>query len=189
MLNNDWEFFRQYPAVFGHEVIGRVTAAGSAAKGIKVGQRVGIGWTAGSCMHCRQCKSGDPAFCARASRADDRRPQRRLCQPCPFTLAPGRSRCPRHSTSPKLVRSCAAGITVFNPLAMYAKPTSRVGIVGIGGLGHMGVKFAAAYGCDVTAFTSSPSKFEEARGFGANHVVATRDPAAIKKLARARSIC
>ena len=66
---------------------------------------------------------------------------------------------------------------------MYAKPTSRVGIVGIGGLGHMGVKFAAAYGCDVTAFTSSESKFDEARGFGASHVVSSRDSAAIKKLA------
>jgi uncharacterized zinc-type alcohol dehydrogenase-like protein len=74
------------------------------------------------------------------------------------------------------------GITVFNPLLMYAKPTSRVGIVGIGGLGHMGVKFAAAYGCDVTAFTSSESKFDEARGFGANQVVSSRDSAAIKKL-------
>ena len=66
---------------------------------------------------------------------------------------------------------------------MYAKPTSRVGIVGIGGLGHMGVKFAAAYGCEVTAFTSSESKFDEARGFGAYQVVSTRDADAIKKLA------
>jgi D-arabinose 1-dehydrogenase-like Zn-dependent alcohol dehydrogenase len=75
------------------------------------------------------------------------------------------------------------GITVFNPLAMHAKPTDRVGIIGIGGLGHLAVKFAAAYGCDVTAFTSSESKFDEARGFGANHVVSSRDSAAIKKLA------
>ena len=66
---------------------------------------------------------------------------------------------------------------------MYAQPTSHVGIVGIGGLGHMGVKFATAYGCDVTAFTSSENKFDEARGFGASHVVSTRDSAAIKKLA------
>jgi uncharacterized zinc-type alcohol dehydrogenase-like protein len=61
---------------------------------------------------------------------------------------------------------------------------SRVGVVGIGGLGHMGVKFAAAYGCEVTAFTSSPAKFEEARGFGAHHVVATRDAEAVRKLER-----
>jgi uncharacterized zinc-type alcohol dehydrogenase-like protein len=74
------------------------------------------------------------------------------------------------------------GITVFSPLMMHAKPTDRVGIIGIGGLGHMAVKFAAAYGCDVTAFTSE-SKFDEARGFGAAHVVSSRDAAAIKKLA------
>ena len=74
------------------------------------------------------------------------------------------------------------GITVFAPLAMYAKPTDRVGIIGIGGLGHMAVKLAAAYGCDVTAFTASESKFEEAKGFGANHAVSTKDSPAIKKL-------
>jgi uncharacterized zinc-type alcohol dehydrogenase-like protein len=66
---------------------------------------------------------------------------------------------------------------------MYAKPTDRVGIIGIGGLGHMAVKFAAAYGCDVTAFTSSASKFDEAKGFGANSVVSSKDSAAIGKLA------
>jgi uncharacterized zinc-type alcohol dehydrogenase-like protein len=74
------------------------------------------------------------------------------------------------------------GVTVFAPLALYAKPTDRVGIIGIGGLGHMAVKFAAAYGCDVTAFTASENKFDEARAFGANHVLTTKDPAAIKKL-------
>jgi len=74
------------------------------------------------------------------------------------------------------------GITVFAPLAMYARPTDRVGIIGIGGLGHMAVKFAAAYGCDVTALTSSENKFDEAKGFGANHVVSSKDSAAIGKL-------
>src|SRR5204862_7940857 len=75
------------------------------------------------------------------------------------------------------------GITVFSALMMHAKPTDRVGIIGIGGLGHLALKFAAAYGCDVTAFTSSESKFDEARGFGATHVVSSRDSAALKKLA------
>jgi uncharacterized zinc-type alcohol dehydrogenase-like protein len=74
------------------------------------------------------------------------------------------------------------GITAFSPLAMHAKPTDRVGVIGIGGLGHMAVTFAAAYGCDVTAFTSSESKFDEAKRFGASHVVASNDPAAIGKL-------
>jgi uncharacterized zinc-type alcohol dehydrogenase-like protein len=74
-------------------------------------------------------------------------------------------------------------VTVFAPLTMHARPTDRVGIIGIGGLGHMAVKFASAYGCDVTAFTSSEGKFEEAKAFGANHVVSSKDSAAIKKLA------
>jgi uncharacterized zinc-type alcohol dehydrogenase-like protein len=75
------------------------------------------------------------------------------------------------------------GVTVFAPIATYAKPTQRVAVIGIGGLGHMALKFAAAYGCDVTAFTSGEKKFAEARILGANEVASTADPAAIKKLA------
>jgi uncharacterized zinc-type alcohol dehydrogenase-like protein len=74
------------------------------------------------------------------------------------------------------------GVTVFAPLTRFTKPTDRVGIIGIGGLGHMAVTFAAAYGCDATAFTASESKFEEAKGFGAHHVVSTKNSAAIKRL-------
>lgn len=180
MRNNDWGF-AQYPAVLGHEAIGRVVEVGSAAKGIRVGQRVGVGWTAESCMHCRPCKSGDQHLCAQAlptivghrgGFASRVRSHWAWAIPLPEDL-------PAADAGPLL----CGGITVFNPLAMYAKPTSRVGIVGIGGLGHMGVKFAAAYGCEVTAFTSSEGKFDEARGFGAHHVVATRDSAAVRKLA------
>jgi alcohol/geraniol dehydrogenase (NADP+) len=180
VLNNDWGI-SQYPAVLGHEVVGRVVAVGSAAKGLKVGQRVGIGWTAASCMHCRQCMSGDQHLCLQA-------------QPTILGHRGGfanrvRSHWAWALPLPERINFAEAGpllcggITVFNPLAMYAKPTSRIGIVGIGGLGHMGVKFAAAYGCDVTAFTSSESKFDEARGFGANQVVSSRNSAAIKQLA------
>jgi len=182
MLKNDWGL-SQYPAVFGHEVIGRVVAVGSATKGIQVGQRVGIGWNASSCMHCRQCMSGDHHLCG-------------TVQP---TIVGHRGGFASHVRShwawtlplPEQINVAEAGpllcggVTVFNPLVMYAKPTSRVGIVGIGGLGHMGVKFAAAYGCDVTAFTSSESKFDEARQFGAHHVVSSRDAAGIQKLAGA----
>ncbi len=180
MLVNDWGI-SQFPAVFGHEAVGRVVAVGSAAKGLKVGQHVGVGWNAGSCMHCRPCKSGDQHLCAQAQPtiaghhggfASRVRSHWAWAIPLPEGLKVAEA-------GPLL----CGGITVFNPLAMYAKPTSRVGIVGIGGLGHMGVKFAAAYGCDVTAFTSSESKFDEARGFGAHHVVSSRDSAAIKNLA------
>jgi alcohol/geraniol dehydrogenase (NADP+) len=65
VLNNEWGI-SHYPAVLGHEVIGRVTSVGAEAKGLKVGQRVGVGWTAGSCMHCHQCMSGDQHLCAQA---------------------------------------------------------------------------------------------------------------------------
>jgi uncharacterized zinc-type alcohol dehydrogenase-like protein len=180
VLNNEWGI-SQYPAILGHEAVGRVTAVGPAAKGLKVGQRVGLGWTAASCMHCRQCMSGDHHLCAQAQ----------------WTIVghrggfASRVRChwawaiplPEGSKYAEAGPLLCGGITVFKPLELHASPTNHVGIVGIGGLGHMAVKFAAAYGCDVTAFTSSESKFDEARRFGAKHVVSSRDSAAIKKLA------
>ena len=179
VLNNDWGF-SQYPAILGHEVIGRVSAIGPNAKGLKVGQRVGVGWNSGSCMHCHQCMSGSHHLCPQV-------------QP---TIVGHRGGFGTHIRShwawaiplPDKLNFAEAGpllcggITVFAPLAMYAKPTDRVGIIGLGGLGHMAVKFAAAYGCDVTAFTSSESKFDEAKYFGANHVVSSKDSAAITKL-------
>jgi alcohol/geraniol dehydrogenase (NADP+) len=180
VLNNEWGI-SQFPAVLGHEVIGRVTALGPSTKGLNVGQRVGVGWYSGSCMHCRQCMSGSQHLCPQAQ----------------ATIVGHRGGFASHVRShwawtiplPEKLNFAEAGpllcggITVFSPLVMYAKPTNRVGIIGIGGLGHMGVKFAAAYGCDVTAFTSSESKFDEAKGFGAHHVVSSRDSAALKQLA------
>jgi len=180
ILNNEWGI-SQYPATLGHEVTGRVTAVGPDAKGVAVGQRVGVGWFSGSDMHCRQCMSGNHHLCPqgqativghRGGFASHVRAHWAWAIPLPERLDVAEA-------GPLL----CGGITVFSPLMMYAQPTSRVGIIGIGGLGHMAVKFAAAYGCDVTAFTSSESKFDEARGFGAHHVVSSKDSAAIKKLA------
>ncbi len=178
--NNEWGI-SQYPAILGHEVVGRIAALGAATKGVRVGQRVGVGWTAASCMHCRQCLSGDQHLCAQA---------------VPTILGhrggfASRVRChwawaiplPEGLNYAEAGPLLCGGITVFRPLVRHASPTSHVGIVGIGGLGHMAVKFAAAYGCDVTAFTSSEAKFDEAHGFGAKQVVSSRDSAAIKKLA------
>jgi uncharacterized zinc-type alcohol dehydrogenase-like protein len=180
VLNNDWGVSR-YPAILGHEVTGRVTAVGPSAKRVTVGQRVGVGWDSASCMHCRQCMSGNHNLCPqvqptilghRGGFASHIRAHWAWVFPLPETLSSA-------DAGPLL----CGGVTMFAPLAMYAKPTDRVGIIGIGGLGHMGVKFAAAYGCDVTAFTASERKFDEARAFGANHVVSTTDSAGIKKLA------
>ena len=179
VLNNDWGI-SQYPAILGHEVIGRVSAIGSNAKGLTVGQRVGVGWNSGSCMHCHQCMSGSHHLCPqvqptivghRGGFATHIRSHWAWVFPIPDKL--------NFAEAGPLL---CGGITVFAPLMMYAKPTDRVGIIGIGGLGHMAVKFAAAYGCDVTAFTSSASTFDDAKGFGASHVVSSKDSAAIKKL-------
>jgi uncharacterized zinc-type alcohol dehydrogenase-like protein len=180
VLNNEWGV-SQYPATLGHEVVGRITALGANTKGLALGQRVGVSWYCGSDMHCRQCLSGNQHLCPnvqltvvghRGGFATHIRAHWAWTIPIPEKL--------NFADAGPLL---CGGITVFNPLAMHAKPTDRVGIIGIGGLGHLAVKFAAAYGCDVTAFTSSVSKFDEARSFGANHVVASKDSAAIRKLA------
>jgi uncharacterized zinc-type alcohol dehydrogenase-like protein len=178
--NNDWGI-SQFPAILGHEVVGRVTAAGSAVRGLAAGQLVGVGWNSGSCMHCRQCISGNHNLCSqvqptiighRGGFATHVRAHWAWAIPLPEKLDGGEA-------GPLL----CGGVTVFTPLALFANPTARVGVIGIGGLGHMALKFAAAWGCDVTAFTSSESKFEEAKGFGANHVVTSKDSEAIRKLA------
>jgi len=179
VLNDEWGI-SQYPAILGHEVIGRVTAIGPNAKGLTVGQRVGVGWTSRSCMHCHQCMSG----------------RHHLCPQVQFTIVGHRGGFATHIRAhwawtiplPEQLNFTESGpllcggITVFSPLAMFAKPTDRVGIIGIGGLGNMAVKFAAAYGCDVTAFTSSERTFDDAKRFGANHVLVSNDSEAIKKL-------
>jgi alcohol/geraniol dehydrogenase (NADP+) len=180
VFNNEWGI-AQYPAILGHEVVGHVTAIGPNAKRVKVGQRVGVGWYSGSCMHCHQCMSGSHHLCPhvqativghRGGFATHIRSHWAWAIPLPDKL--------HFAEAGPLL---CGGITVFAPLAMYAKPTDRVGIIGIGGLGHMALKLAAAYGCDVTAFTSSESKFDEAKGFGAHHALSTTDSAAISKLA------
>jgi uncharacterized zinc-type alcohol dehydrogenase-like protein len=166
MLLNEWHMTK-YPAVFGHEVVGTVVAVGPAARGRHVGERVGLGWSSESCMSCRQCLSGSQHLCSTVEGtivgryggfAERVRAHWAWTIPLPEALDAAEA-------GPLL----CGGITVFNPLAMYAKPTDSVGIVGIG--------------CDVTAFTSSPAKFDEARGFGAQHVVSSRDAAAMSDLA------
>lgn len=180
VLNNEWGL-SQYPAILGHEIVGRITAVGASAKRLKVGQRVGVGWNSGSCMHCNPCMSGQHHLCRqvqptivghRGGFASHVRAHWAWAIPLPEALDPAEA-------GPLL----CGGVTVFAPLVLYAKPTARVGVIGIGGLGHMAVKFAAAYGCEVTAFTSSESKLAEAKEFGAHHVVSTRDSGAIRKRA------
>ena len=181
VVNNEWGI-STFPAVPGHEIIGRIVAAGPHAKGVSVGQRVGIGWSAESCMHCPQCLAGDGNLCAEnvativghyGGFADRVRANWQWVIPLPDGLD-------ARDAGPLL----CGGTTVFAPFHEYGiSPIQRVGVVGIGGLGHLGLKFARAWGCEVTAFTSTDAKADEARAFGAHHVVNSRDRNALKALA------
>ena len=180
VLNNDWGI-SQYPAILGHEVIGRITAVGPNAKGLEVGQRVGIGWNSGSCMHCRQCMSGGHHLCpqVQATIIGHRGGfASRIRSHWAWAI-----RLPEGLNAADAGPLLCGGVTVFSPLAMHAKPTQRVGIIGVGGLGHMAVKFAAAFGCEVVALGSRRVNVEEVKKFGAHQVIVSDDAAAIQKLA------
>lgn len=181
MLNNDWGM-TGFPFVPGHEATGFVTALGEGAKGLKVGQRVGVGWTAYSCQSCHECLSGHQNLCAQnqgtivgrhGGFADRLRVQWTWARPLPDAL-----------DMAKVGPLLCGGVTVFAPFLVHGiSPTSRVGVIGIGGLGHMALQFARKWGCEVHAFTTSESKEEEARQLGAHYVHNTRNPDALKKIA------
>jgi len=181
MLDNDWGM-TAYPFVPGHEVVGKVVAVGDHVKRVKVGQTVGLGWTSESCMHCHQCLSGNHNLCPTSEGTIVHRhggfASRVRCHwawaaPLPEGVDPSKA-------GPLF----CGGITVFNPILQFGiKPTDTVGVVGIGGLGHLALKFLRAWGCDVVAFTSSEGKRDEALELGANRVVNSRDSAALGKVA------
>jgi uncharacterized zinc-type alcohol dehydrogenase-like protein len=181
MLDNAWGQ-SQYPLVPGHEVAGEIVALGPQVKHLKVGQMVGLGWYSRSCMHCESCLSGDHNLCANSEQtivgrhggfADRVRCHWSWAIPLTAGIDP--------ITAGPLF---CGGITVFNPIKQFnVLPTDRVGVVGIGGLGHMAVQFLAKWGCHVTAFTSSANKADEARRFGAHEVIDSRSEGALKKLA------
>lgn len=173
MLDNEWGF-TQYPFVPGHEVVGTVSAVGDTVSSVKVGQRVGLGWHSAYCNSCATCHSGDHNLCSKAQPtiggrhggfAEKVRAQDVAVVPLPKGVNPD-------SAGPMF----CGGITVFNPLVQFdIKPTSKVGVIGIGGLGHMALQFLNAWGCEVTAFSSSESKKKEAMEMGAHSVINSRN--------------
>ena len=182
VLHNDWGNAK-YPLVPGHEAAGRVVAVGSKAKNLKVGDRVGLGWFSSSCMSCHDCLSGDHNLCVsnedtiigrHGGFAERVRAHWAWAVPIPEGVDPAKA-------GPLF----CGGITVFNPIVQYGvRPTDRVGVVGVGGLGHLAVQFLNKWGCEVFAFSSSESKTAELRALGAHHVVNSKDPAQFQSLAR-----
>jgi alcohol/geraniol dehydrogenase (NADP+) len=178
MLKNEWGLTR-YPFVPGHEIIGKVAAIGSMVNHLKVGQYVGLGWRARSCLVCDQCLSGHHNRCLKGEDviiarhggyADKVRCQALFAFPLPKKI--------NIKTAGPLF---CGGITVFSPIIQNnIKPTDHVAVVGIGGLGHMAIKFLNAWGCEVTAISTNPAKEREAQEFGADHFLNSKDPDALK---------
>jgi uncharacterized zinc-type alcohol dehydrogenase-like protein len=181
MLKNHWQM-TEYPFVPGHEVTGKISAIGDSVKHLEVGQTVGLGWYSGSCMTCPQCMSGNHNMCPNNEStivgryggfADKVRCQSTWAIPLPEKLDV-------ISAGPLF----CGGITVFNPIVQFGvQPTDRVGVIGIGGLGHMAIQFLNKWGCEVVAFTSSDSKAEEAKKMGAHRVVNSRSDGELGKVA------
>ena len=181
MLNNDWGL-TQYPFVPGHEIIGKISAIGNTVEHFKIGQYVGIGWRARSCLICDQCMSGHHNRCAKGEDvivgryggyANKVRCQAIWAFPLPENID--------IKTAGPLF---CGGITVFNPIIQNnIKPTDHVAVVGIGGLGHIALKFLNAWGCEVTAFSTNPNKEREIRQFGAHNFVNSNDPNALESSA------
>ncbi|MEM7712170.1 MAG: NAD(P)-dependent alcohol dehydrogenase [Cyanobacteria bacterium P01_A01_bin.68] len=169
----------KYPLVPGHEVIGTISAVGSGVDNLKVSQRVGLGWYSGSCMICEWCEGGHHNFCRQAEQtivgrhggfAEKVRAHKSWVFPIP-------DRVESLSAGPLF----CGGITVFNPIIQFdVQPKHRVGIIGIGGLGHLAIQFFHAWGCEVTAFSSNPNKEADAKELGADHFVNSRSSEAIK---------
>lgn len=177
MLDNEWGM-TQYPFVPGHEIVGTVSAVGSSVKNVTIGQKVGVGWFSKSCMTCPTCMSGDHNLCAdvegtivnrHGGFADRVRVHSGWVTELPEGVNP-------ESAGPLF----CAGITVFNPIVQFdIKPTDHVGIIGVGGLGHMAIRFLSAWGCEVTVFSTNENKRADAMEMGASHFVISTDSDAI----------
>jgi len=181
LISNDWGV-SQYPFIPGHEIVGKVTAVGSEVSTLQVGQRVGIGWQSNSCGVCEWCTRGMENLCPTAEAtcvqrnggyAGSIRVNARFAIPIPESIS-------SEGAAPLF----CAGVTVYNPLRAHGiNPSSRVGIVGIGGLGHIALQFARVFGAEVTAFSASEAKEADARAFGAHHFVNTRESKMMREVA------
>lgn len=181
MIDDAWGL-TEYPIVPGHEIAGTVSSAGEDVTHLKVGDVVGLGWHAGYCMTCESCLAGDHNLCSLAQAtiighnggfAEKVRGDATSVIKLPNGVDP-------EFAGPLF----CGGITVFNPLVQFnIKPTEKAAVIGIGGLGHMALQFLNAWGCEVTAFTSSEDKKKQAIALGAHHTIDSRDLKAIEAAA------
>ncbi|CAI1014548.1 Uncharacterized zinc-type alcohol dehydrogenase-like protein YahK [Serratia entomophila] len=180
---NEWSN-TLYPVVPGHEIVGRVSAVGSHVSAYQVGDVVGVGCMVDSCRSCPSCEEGLEQYCENGFTGTYNGQDRQtgavtyggystdMVVDQDFVL-----RVPANLDPAGVAPLLCAGITTYSPLRRWgAGPGKKVGIVGLGGLGHMGVKLARAMGAHVVLFTTSPSKIEDAKRLGAHEVVISRNP-------------
>ena len=178
-----------YPCVPGHEIVGHVSAVGGAVAGFKPGDIVGVGCLVGSCGQCASCGEGLEQYCEKGIIGTYNGPtadapghtlggySQRIVVDQAFVLHVRHPQAQLAAVAPLL----CAGITTYSPLRHWrVGPGMKVGVVGIGGLGHMGIKIAHAMGAQVVAFTTSASKHAAARALGADDVVNSRDAAQMR---------
>ncbi|CAN2237480.1 AdhP Zn-dependent alcohol dehydrogenases [actinobacterium SCGC AAA044-D11] len=179
-----------FPMVPGHEIAGVVTAVGSKVSKFKVGDRIGVGVFIDSCRECSSCKAGLEQYCTQGMTGTYNGYERDG-----KTVAQGgysdsfvvdqdyAVKIPGNLDMAGVAPLLCAGITLYSPLKNWgAGKGKKVGIIGLGGLGHMGLKFSAALGAHTTVFSHSPSKETDARAMGADDFVVTKDPEALAKL-------
>jgi uncharacterized zinc-type alcohol dehydrogenase-like protein len=185
---NEWHN-TMYPCVPGHEIVGRVSEVGSEVTKFKVGDHAAVGCMVDSCRTCPNCKSGNEQYCLSFPTFTYNGADKVLGGPTfggysssivvdeAFTL-----QVPEKLDLAAAAPLLCAGITTYSPLRHWkVGPGQKVGIVGLGGLGHMGVKFAHAFGAHVVLFTTSPSKIEDGLRLGADEVVVSKNEDEMKK--------
>ncbi len=187
---NEWKN-TIYPCVPGHEIVGRVTAVGRAVKNFRAGDLAGVGCMVDSCGHCASCQDGEEQYCENGFTGTYNGPvfggdntyggyAQTIVVKESFVLRIRHEEKDLARVAPLL----CAGITTYSPLRhWHVGPAKRVGIVGLGGLGHMGVKIANALGAHVTLFTTSSSKVDDGRRLGAHEVCLSTNPADMARYA------
>lgn len=189
-VRNEWGD-SMYPMVPGHEIVGRVRAVGARVERFREGDTAGVGCFVDSCRECRNCQRGEEQYCTRhlaatynGTEMDERTPtyggySTQIVVDENYVL-----KIPEGLPLPNAAPLLCAGITTYSPLRRFkVGEGQRVGVVGLGGLGHMGVKLAASMGAEVTVFSTSPSKERDARSLGAHDFVVSRDSQRLEQLA------
>ena len=190
MVENDWGM-TTYPVVPGHEIIGRVTETGADVSKFKQGDIVGVGCMVDSCRECPSCQKGLEQYCVDGSvwtyNGVDRFDKKTTYGGYSERILVNESyvvHIPKNLDPAAAAPILCAGITTYSPLRhVGVKPGDKVGVVGMGGLGHMGIKFAKAMGAEVTLFTRSEKKIEEGKRNGADHCVISTDPKQMEQVA------